>query len=115
MVYLAEGASPGGTVELAIRSTGVRTRLDPPHAAVGAGGRIAVRNHSGAPHMLSVPGIGMLQRLDPGQQVEIPVTQLGDQSLSCSMAPLRVVGFVLSRVPSRWWPRRLFQLNGLAP
>jgi hypothetical protein len=81
VVYLASGASPGGTAELEIRTTGVRTRLDPPHAAVGTGGKIAVRNGTGAAHVLSVPGIGMLQRLEPGQQVEIAAEQAGEQGL----------------------------------
>jgi hypothetical protein len=116
VVYVAEGASPSGTAELAIRSTGVRTRLDPAYSAVGAGGRIAVRNDSGAPHVLSVPGIGMLQRLDPGQQVEVPASQAGEQSLylldiprSESVVFVSPGPFTVVREDGR------FQLNGLAP
>ena len=81
VVYLDAGPSPGGNAQLAIRTTGVRTRLDPPHAAVGAGGRIVVRNGTGAAHVLSAPGFGLLQRLEPGQQAEIAVPEAGEQSL----------------------------------
>jgi hypothetical protein len=116
VVYVAEGASPGGTAELAIRSTGVRTRLDPAHAAVGAGGRIAVRNQSGAPHVLSAPGIGMLQRLDPGQQVEIPVSQAGEQSIYLLDVPRsEAVVFVAPGPFTVVAEDGRFHLNGLAP
>jgi hypothetical protein len=81
VVYLDEGGSPGGSAELAIRTTGVRTRLDPLHAAVGAGGKLVIRNASSAAHVLSAPGIGLLRRLEPGQQLEFEVAKAGEQSL----------------------------------
>ena len=116
VVYVAEGASPGGTAELSIRSTGVRTRLDPAHAAVGTGGHISIRNASGAPHVLSVPGIGMLQRLDPGQQVEVPVSQAGEQSLYLLDVPRsESVVFVAPGPFTVVAEDGRFQLNGLAP
>jgi len=116
VVYVTQGASPGGTAELAIRTTGVRTRLDPAHAAVGAGGRIAVRNDSSAPHVLSLPGIGMLQRLDPGQRVEIPVSQAGEQSLYLLDVPRSESVVFVSPGPFTVVAEDgRFQLNGLAP
>jgi hypothetical protein len=116
VVYVTGGASPGGTAELTIRTTGVRTRLDPAHAAVGTGGQISVRNASGAPHVLSVPSMGMLQRLEPGQQVEVPVSQAGEQSLYLLDVPR--CGSVVFVSPGPFTvvaEDGRFQLNGLAP
>ena len=116
VVYVAEGASPGGAAELAIRTTGVRTRLDPAHAAVGVGGHITVRNDSAAPHVLSAPGIGMLQRLDPGQQVEIPASQAGEQPLYLLDVPRsESVVFVAPGPFTVVAEDGRFQLNGLSP
>jgi len=81
VVHLDSGPSPAGTAQLVIRASGVRTRLDPPHAAVGAGGVLVVSNASGAAHVLSAPGMGRVHRLEPGQQVEIAVPDAGEQSL----------------------------------
>ena len=81
VVHLDQGPSPAGAAELAIRSTGVRTRLDPAYAAVGAGGKLVVRNDTGAAHVLSAPTMGLVRRLEPGQQVAIAVPDPGEQSL----------------------------------
>jgi hypothetical protein len=116
VVYLASGTSPGGSTELTIRTTGVRTRLDPPHAAVGAGGKIAVRNATSAAHVLSVPGIGVLQRLEPGQQVEIPAAQAGEQALFLIDVPRS--GSTVFVAPGPFTvvsDDGRFQLSGLAP
>jgi len=81
VVHLDAGPSPAGTAQLMIRTSGVRTRLDPPYAAVGAGGALVVSNTSSAPHVLSAPAMGLVRRLEPGQQVEIAVPDAGEQSL----------------------------------
>ncbi len=81
VVYLDAGPSVGGSAELLIRTTGVRTRLDPPQAAVGAGGVVVVRNASAAPHVLSAPALGVVRRLEPGEQVELALPDAGEQSL----------------------------------
>ena len=81
VVHVGDGPSPGGTAQLVIRTTGVRTRLDPAHAAVGAGGMLVVSNGSGAAHVLSAPAMQLVRRLEPGEQVEIPVPDAGEQSL----------------------------------
>jgi hypothetical protein len=81
VVHLDAGPSPAGTVQLVIRTSGVRTRLDPPHAAVGAGGALVVRNTSGVAHVLSAPALGLVHRVEPGEQVEIAVPEAGEQSL----------------------------------
>jgi hypothetical protein len=116
VVYLASGTSPGGTAALAIRSTGVRTRLDPPHAVVGAGGKIAVRNASRATHVLSVPGMEMLQRLEPGQQLEIAAAKAGELSLFLLDVPRSESTVFVSPGPfALVGSDGSFELNGLAP
>ncbi len=116
VVYLDAGPSPAGTAELAIRSTGVRTRLDPPHVAVGAGGRLIVRNGSGAAHILSAPGIGLLQRLEPGQQVKIAAAQAGEQKLFLLDVPRSGSTVFISPGPfAVVSDDGRFELSGLAP
>ena len=116
VVYHDAGPSPAGTAQLEIRTTGVRTRLDPAHSVVGAGGALVVSNRSGAAHVLSAPDIGLLRRLEPGQQVEIAVPEPGEQSLflldvARSEATVFVSPgpFVVVSADGR------FELSGLAP
>lgn len=116
VVYLEAGPSPAGTAELAIRTTGVRTRLDPPHAAVGAGGTIVVRNSSSAAHVLSAPGTGLLRRLEPGQQVEIAAAEAGEQSLFLLDVPRSGSTVFISPGPfAVVGGDGRFELSGLAP
>lgn len=116
VVYVDSGASPAGTAQLAIRTTGVRTRLDPPHAAVGAGGTIVVRNGSSAAHVLSAPGTGLLQSLEPGQQVEIAAAEAGEQSLFLLDVPRSGSTVFISPGPfTVVGGDGRFELSGLAP
>ena len=59
VVHLDSGPSPRGSAALEIRTTGVRTRLDPPQVAVGAGGSVVVTNSADTAHVLSAPAIGL--------------------------------------------------------
>jgi hypothetical protein len=116
VVYLEAGPSLRGSAQLAIRSTGVRTRLDPPYAAVGAGGSIVVRNGTSAAHVLSAPGIGLLRRLEPGQQLEIAVPQAGEQSLFLLDVPRSGSTVFISPGPfAVVSDDGRFELSGLAP
>lgn len=81
VVYLDSGPSPRGSAELMIRTTGVRTRLDPPHAAIGAGGSVVVRNDAATAHVLSAPALGLVRRLEPGEQHELTFADAGEQAL----------------------------------
>jgi hypothetical protein len=116
VVHLDSGPSPAGTAQLVIRSTGVRTRLDPEHSVVGAGGALIVSNESGAAHVLSAPAMGLVHRLEPGEQVEIAVPDAGEQSLflldvarSESKVFVSPGPFVVVSADGR------FELTGLAP
>src|SRR5512138_1985343 len=66
-VVYADGAPRAGDrVALAIRSGAAHAVLDPPHAALGAGGTIDVENASGEPHVVSCPAARLVKRLAPG-------------------------------------------------
>jgi hypothetical protein len=116
VVHLGEGPSPGGSAQLAIRSSGVRTRLDPEHAAVGAGGMLIVSNETGAAHVLSAPSLQLVHWLQPGQQIEIAVPDAGEHSLflldvarSEAIVFVSPGPFVVVSADGR------FELSGLAP
>jgi hypothetical protein len=81
VVYLDERAAPGGAGELAIRASKLQTRLEPPKLAVGAGGTLRVRNDTAVPHVLSFPSAGRVQKLAPGETLELPLASAGVQSL----------------------------------
>lgn len=71
VVYLDGQAPPAGSAELSIRATRLKTRLEPAALALGAGGTLRVHNASGAPHVVSVPGAGSVQKLAPGEALEL--------------------------------------------
>jgi len=81
VVYVDEGAQPGGTASIAVRDTLVEPRLEPSALAVGAGGRIVLENASRTSHIVSYPAARLVRRLEPGGRIEIPVPQAGEQGL----------------------------------
>jgi len=116
VVHLDAGPSPGGTAQLVIRTRGVRTQIDPPQAAVGAGGALVVTNASDAAHVLSAPAMGLVRRLEPGEQVELAVPDAGEQSLFLLDVPrcestlfVSPGSFVVVSADGR------FELRGLSP
>jgi hypothetical protein len=116
VVHLADGASPGGKAELTIRTTGVRTRLDPSHAAVGVGGALVVHNESGAAHVLSAPTLGFVRRIEPGEALELSLPQPGEQSLLLLDVPRSEVSlFVASGPFAVVAADGRYELAGLAP
>lgn len=78
VVYL-EGLEPvrRGRVELTIRSTGIRPDLTPTHAALGAGDVVHIVNRSDSSHVLSCPRASIVQRLAPGEAIEIALPEAG--------------------------------------
>lgn len=81
VVYVQDKEPPGGLLELSIRAFRAGTRLEPAHGAVGAGGRIVVRNASPDAHVFSYPAAGLVQRLQPGESAELRVARAGEQGL----------------------------------
>ncbi len=81
VVYLDGREAPGGTADLTIRASKLRTRLEPSELAVGAGGTLRVRNETQSAHVLSFPAASRVQTLAPGEACEIPLASAGPQSL----------------------------------
>jgi hypothetical protein len=81
VVFATAGRPASGEVALAIRSSRVGARIEPDRAAVGAAGRISVRNATSEAHVLSYPAGRLVQRLAPEEEVEIAVAAAGEQAL----------------------------------
>lgn len=81
VVFLEGRESPGGSAEVAIRASKLSTRLEPAELAVGVGGVLRVRNDTAQPHLLSFPSAGRVQKLAPGEALELRADQVGPQSL----------------------------------
>lgn len=80
-VVYAEGAAPapaGPPVRLAVRSGPLGPRLEPGHAALGAGGALEIANETGAARLVSCPAAGLVHRIEPGASVAIPVPRPGE-------------------------------------
>ncbi len=100
VVYLDRGASPGGAVELNIRSSERSVRLDPELAALGAGGVLRVTNASGSQHVVSLPEAGVLRSLPPGERFEV------------ALAPGAHSIIVLDTIPDAGAEARVFAAPG---
>lgn len=81
-VAYGEAASPpAGELTFAIEDWRISTRIEPEHGAVGAAGRVVVRNDSVDPHLVSYPAADLVQTLEPGETLTIPVPRAGEQAL----------------------------------
>lgn len=81
VVYAASADPPAGTLELSIRESRVGTRIEPDVGAVGAAGRISVHNQTQDAHVLSYPAAGRVQRVAPGERVDLPIPRPGEQGI----------------------------------
>lgn len=81
IVYVAAADPPAGELELSIRDSRVGAHIEPAEGAVGAAGRVAVRNQTGVVHVVSYPAAGRVQRIGPGEQAEFDVPREGEQGL----------------------------------
>jgi hypothetical protein len=116
VIYVVDEEPPGGELELAIRSSRIKTFIEPEHGAIGAAGRLVVRNESPAAHVLSYPAGGVIRRLEPGARAELPVSRTGEQGVFLLDVPDAEVtvfaapgAFTLVAASGR------FALNGLTP
>ena len=81
-VVYADGAVPAGdTTTLAIRAGAIHAGFDPPYAALAAGGSITVANESGATHIVSCPGAGLVRPIAAGESIEIVAAAPGEWPL----------------------------------
>src|SRR5262245_47252933 len=81
VVYLEGTPSPGGAASFQIRDGALRPYLEPAHAAVGAGGTLRVTNASARAHVLSLPEMDVVRRLEPGEAIEVELARGGEQPL----------------------------------
>jgi hypothetical protein len=87
VVYADAGDAPGGELVVTIRSSPVGTVIEPRQAALGASGRLTVRNASEQAHVISSPEAGVLTRLAPRGELTLDVTKPGEQRLFVLDAP----------------------------
>jgi hypothetical protein len=81
-VVWADGPTPpASAARIGIRDGAAHAVFDPPHAALGVGGAIAVVNHSADAHLVSCPGARLVQRLAPGASLEIRAETAGEWAL----------------------------------
>lgn len=87
VVYADPGDPPGGDLVVTIRSSPVGTVIEPRQAAIGASGRLTVRNASEEAHVVSSPDTGVLTRLAPQGELTLDVTKPGEHRLFVLDAP----------------------------
>jgi len=79
VVFAEDAATPTRErVAIALHATETGTRFEPIDAALAAGGEIEVANQSGAPHVVSVPGAGVVRRLAPGESMTVAAATPGE-------------------------------------
>lgn len=87
VVYVRGETPPAGRLELAIRESRIGTEIRPAEGAVGAAGRLVVRNETDTSHVVSYPAAGLVRRLAPGERAELEVPRPGEQGLYVLDAP----------------------------
>ncbi len=87
VVYLEGTHSPAGTASFHIRDGPLRPYLEPAHAAVGVGGTLQLTNSSARAHLLSLPDAELVRRLEPGEALEIELSEAGEHPVFLLDAP----------------------------
>jgi hypothetical protein len=77
VVYLERGAGGEIAADLAIRTRAGAVAIEPAHAATAVGGEIALRNVDAEPHVVSLPGLGLVRALAPGDRLVVPAERAG--------------------------------------
>ncbi len=67
VVYLERGVASGGAARIEVRSSEIGVWLEPEHAVLGAGGLLTLANATRTPQVVSMPGLGVVRRIEPGQ------------------------------------------------
>lgn len=81
VVFVEEGTAPTEAGELVIRATRVATSIDPDTLALGAGGRLRIRNPTSQRHLISYPAAGVVRGVEPGESIELPIPRAGEQDV----------------------------------
>lgn len=89
---LEEGRTDGVEVTLSDGTTGLR--IDPAELAMRTGAAVSIRNASRSAHVISLPELGRVTRIEPGDEIRITVDLPGELSVHVLDHPgLRVRGF----------------------
>ncbi len=72
---------PAETVHITLSDGPARIRIDPSELVVPTGWRLAIRNSSRDRHVVSIPGLGRVVPLEPGDAFEFPVDRSGDLAI----------------------------------
>lgn len=86
-VVYAPAPARGGRLELAIAQGSLAPHLEPEVGAVGAGGELALSNPTQREHVVSVPALGWVRRLAPGEVLVVPLEREGDLRVYLLDAP----------------------------
>jgi hypothetical protein len=115
-VVYVEAEPPMGDVPVTIRSSPLGPMLEPREAAVGASGRVVVRNRTDAGHVVSHPASGMVRTLAPGEEITVEPPQPGEQQLYLLDAPEASATIFAAPGPfAIVAPSGHFALSGLRP
>lgn len=116
VVYTEDERPPEGRLDVSIRSSRVGTRFEPTHGAVGASGRIVVRNQTADVHLVSYPAAGVVRTLGAGEQLELGLPRAGEQDLFLLDSPqTRVTVFASPGPFAVVSPTGRFRLSDLSP
>jgi len=77
VVYLEGAATRAGGADLAIRSTTTGVRLEPAGVALAAGGTLVLTNRTRAAHVVSLPSARVVERIAPGERLEVALPEPG--------------------------------------
>jgi hypothetical protein len=116
VVYVEREPAPAGSLALAIRESRIATEIAPAEAAVGAAGRVRVRNETDVAHVLSYPAAGRIVRVAPGAEASFDLPRSGEQRLFVLDVPSATATLFAAPGPfSVVSPTGRFLLDGLAP
>ena len=81
VVWLEGSAPPAEGARVSIRANEFETRLEPAWAALATGGSLRILNTTPEAHTVSCPSLGRVQRLAPGDELELRVAETGAHAL----------------------------------
>jgi hypothetical protein len=77
VVHVRGTAPTTGALAILKRSATGEPRFGAAGIALGAGGKLRIRNEDDAPHIMSWPEAGLIQRVAAGDEVQVPATTSG--------------------------------------
>jgi len=81
VVWLDGRGQPSSRARVTIRASEFETRLEPTWVAVSSGGSLELVNSTAEAHTVSLPSLGAVRRLAPGDSLELRVPEAGAHAL----------------------------------